>query len=100
MAKTFTLSEIEEAIADQAGFCIKCGAVRDCCEPDARQYECDECGAHSVYGAEEILIMGLIKQEVKRLRTSDVYGDNYGSRPGEGGEADYIPGPDVPEREE
>lgn len=34
----------------------------------------------------------------ERMRT--VYGDNYGSRPGEGGEADYIPGKEVQRGEE
>lgn len=38
------------------GICIRCGAERDECEPDARNYECWECGEHAVFGAEEILI--------------------------------------------
>jgi hypothetical protein len=25
-------------------------------EPDARKYECESCGANSVYGAEELLM--------------------------------------------
>ncbi len=45
---------------DYTGFCIKCGAERDSCEPDAREYECYECEEHTVYGAEELLIMGLV----------------------------------------
>ena len=40
------------------GFCIACGAEHDGCEPDARNYECEVCGEHKVYGAEEILMMG------------------------------------------
>ena len=56
----FTMEEIEEAMADQAGYCTKCGAWRDCCEPDAREYDCEECGENSVYGAEELVIMGLV----------------------------------------
>lgn len=39
------------------GFCIACGADADGCEPDARGYACDECDAHAVYGAEELLFM-------------------------------------------
>ena len=39
------------------GFCIKCGADHDGCEPDARNYKCDECGAFEVYGAEELMLM-------------------------------------------
>lgn len=60
MPKTFTLEEIEPAIEQNIGFCIKCGAERDCCEPDAREYHCEECGENKVYGAEELLIMGLV----------------------------------------
>jgi hypothetical protein len=62
-ARRFTLQEIEEASDLMAGFCLACGAMRDCCEPDARKYKCDECGRHTVYGAEEIAIMGLLKEE-------------------------------------
>lgn len=58
--RSFTLAEIQEASHNQEGFCIECGALRDCCEPDAREYECEECGRHAVYGAEEIAIMGLV----------------------------------------
>ena len=38
------------------GICLGCGAEAVGVEPDARGYECDACGAHKVYGAEEILI--------------------------------------------
>lgn len=40
---------------DNPGFCIACGADADGCEPDAEKYECEECGAHAVYGAEALL---------------------------------------------
>jgi|32_taG_2_1085360.scaffolds.fasta_scaffold29620_3 hypothetical protein len=60
MAKTFQLEEIEEAMESYTGFCIECGAERDCCEPDAREYQCEDCGKNKVYGAEELLIMGLV----------------------------------------
>jgi hypothetical protein len=56
----FTLEEIEEASANMVGFCLACRAERDCCEPDARKYECEECGRKTVYGAEEIAIMGYV----------------------------------------
>ena len=42
---------------DNPGFCVKCGAEAEGCEPDARGYRCEECGAMSVYGAEEIRIV-------------------------------------------
>lgn len=41
---------------DCRGFCLACGAEAYGCEPDARHYLCESCGAHSVYGAEEILL--------------------------------------------
>lgn len=40
---------------DNPGFCITCGADAEGCEPDARQYRCDECAEPQVYGAEELL---------------------------------------------
>ena len=61
--KTFEFEVIESAIGsdESIGFCVTCGSENDCCEPDARKYKCENCGVHTVYGAEEILIMGLIK---------------------------------------
>ena len=44
---------------DNPGICVECGADADGCEPDARRYECEECGRRAVYGAEELLIMGV-----------------------------------------
>jgi DNA-directed RNA polymerase subunit RPC12/RpoP len=54
-----TMDEVLAAIeADEyVGFCLQCGAEQGGCEPDARHYECEECGARQVFGAEEILIM-------------------------------------------
>ena len=42
---------------DYTGFCLDCGEEQGGCEPDARKYECENCGARKVYGAEECLIM-------------------------------------------
>ena len=42
---------------DNIGICLSCGEEQDGCEPDARDYECESCGARKVYGAEEILMM-------------------------------------------
>lgn len=60
---SITEDRIMEACEDQMfgtgnpGFCIACGADHDACEPDAREYECYECGKRSVYGAAEIAMM-------------------------------------------
>ena len=42
---------------DSVGFCLACGAENYGVEPDARKYECEDCGKPKVYGAEEILMM-------------------------------------------
>jgi len=51
------LEVIEEAMRNGTGVCIECGEESAEVEPDARNYLCDECGEHAVYGAEEILMM-------------------------------------------
>jgi hypothetical protein len=53
-----TLDEVMDAAEcdDGRGFCLQCGAEHDGCEPDARRYPCDNCGALAVYGAQEIII--------------------------------------------
>lgn len=58
MAK-ISLDQLLEAVqsGDDMGFCLACGAEAYGVEPDARQYECEECGKHKVYGAEELLMM-------------------------------------------
>lgn len=43
---------------ESVGFCKECGHSQDGCEPDARNYKCESCGAMAVYGAEEMLIGG------------------------------------------
>lgn len=61
MHKSLTAERIVEACerrdasCDNPGFCTACGQDADGCEPDARDYECEECGEHAVYGAEELL---------------------------------------------
>ena len=47
--------ERAQTTLENPGFCLACGAEADGCEPDARGYECEVCGAHEVYGAEELL---------------------------------------------
>lgn len=39
------------------GYCLLCGAEHDGVEPDAHGYQCDECGSHSVTGAEDIMLI-------------------------------------------
>ena len=56
-----TQAEYYEADEGSIGYCIRCGSERDCCEPDARRYLCEECGKTSVYGTQELIIMGLVE---------------------------------------
>lgn len=42
------------------GFCLACGKTQSCVEPDARKYTCESCGASKVYGAEQLVLMGLV----------------------------------------
>lgn len=46
---------------DNPGFCLACGEDADGCEPDARNYTCECCGAEQVFGAEELTMMGVVK---------------------------------------
>jgi hypothetical protein len=62
MHKSITVERITDACKrsmtslDNPGFCVKCGNEQEGCEPDARRYECEACGAKAVYGAEELLL--------------------------------------------
>jgi predicted RNA-binding Zn-ribbon protein involved in translation (DUF1610 family) len=61
MPKRLTIDKLIEAVQqdDNIGFCIKCGEEHFSVESDARKYECDNCGEMAVYGALEILFMGV-----------------------------------------
>ncbi len=50
-------AEAEMFGLDNPGFCLACGDDADGCEPDARNYECESCGAPQVFGAAEVLMM-------------------------------------------
>lgn len=60
---SITLDRVMQAVEDHhtsledPGFCLACGLDVDGVEPDARKYECEHCGEHQVYGAEEVLLM-------------------------------------------
>ena len=60
MAKiSLTIEQVMDAVRadDYLGFCLECGAEASGVEPDARNYECESCGANRVFGAEEVLLM-------------------------------------------
>jgi DNA-directed RNA polymerase subunit RPC12/RpoP len=55
-----SIVDIEEAMSSYSGWCTECQKfTHDSCEPDAREYECPDCGQRTVFGAEEALLMGL-----------------------------------------
>lgn len=60
---------------ENIGICLSCNNEQDGCEPDARKYKCDDCGKQTVYGLEELLIMGEIdivaKEEVEGKRKEE-----------------------------
>jgi len=58
MIYKFDMDEVlEAAIADDnSGFCLSCGNHQYNCEPDARDYLCEECGQRRVHGAAEVLL--------------------------------------------
>ena len=62
MAKReFTAAEVME---HSMGVCLACwSVVSGGVEPDAKEYECETCGEHKVYGLEEALLMGKILVE-------------------------------------
>ena len=53
-----TLDELIQASEDCGGFCKACGADAYGVEPDARNHECEDCGANKVFGAEELIMQG------------------------------------------
>lgn len=66
LPKGLTVRKIEAAVRRQKtaledpGFCLSCGKEAEGCEPDARGYTCEHCGAARVYGAEELLLMAAL----------------------------------------
>lgn len=51
--------ERHEVSLDDPGFCLACGHEQEGVEPDARRYVCESCGAHEVFGAEELALVAL-----------------------------------------
>jgi hypothetical protein len=57
-AKRPTIEQLRSIAEDCGGFCKACGAEAYVVEPDAQNYPCEECGAHKVFGAEELIMQG------------------------------------------
>jgi hypothetical protein len=50
--------EFEMFTLEDPGFCLACGEEASGCEPDARNYLCENCGKLEVFGAKELLLIG------------------------------------------
>jgi hypothetical protein len=51
------MAQSNERKCENKGICKDCGKTKhEGCEPDARNYHCDNCGADAVDGAEELII--------------------------------------------
>jgi tRNA(Ile2) C34 agmatinyltransferase TiaS len=61
IGKKFTVARLERAANENRGFCVACGASKGECETDARAYKCESCGLPTVFGAEELALMGHVK---------------------------------------
>ncbi len=63
-ARVFTMTEdaYREHCEEDNGICLACGEIRNGgTEPDAEEYECEDCGAFKVCGIEQALVMGRIE---------------------------------------
>jgi hypothetical protein len=65
----FEMSEDEylDLVANDLGLCVSCGSERDCVEPDAERYPCEECGSRKVYGVEQLMLLGRLALREARL---------------------------------
>ena len=57
---TLPLERYTEIHESGGGMCIECGEEAEGVEPDARKVGCSVCLQPKVYGAEELLVMGLV----------------------------------------
>jgi Zn finger protein HypA/HybF involved in hydrogenase expression len=56
-----SIDEYERMAAADAGLCLLCETPAEEIEPDATRLICPACGARMVFGAEALLLMGVVK---------------------------------------
>ncbi len=72
--QTITYTDYLDAENNMVGRCTACHARQGGCEPDARGYKCEACGAFRVYGMEELAMMGGIAVvDVPPIRDDNAY---------------------------
>lgn len=54
-----SMAQLERLIGSDSGFCLACGEEAYGVEPDARKYTCESCERAKVYGAEELILLGI-----------------------------------------
>ena len=55
-----SVADYAQMTEDYEGLCLACGEQAYGVEPDAENYECENCGENMVYGAEQLLLTGKI----------------------------------------
>lgn len=62
MKKELSCGQFKSHRDDMDGFCTNCNQVTTFggIEPDAEQYECEECGEFSLYGMDYIIMNDMI----------------------------------------
>ena len=65
-----SIQQLERATHANCGFCLACGAKASCVEPDAVKYTCQTCKAPKVYGADELILMGLYYDAKKVVKSA------------------------------
>ncbi len=57
-----SMADLQNDMADE-GICLACGHRQGGCEPDAREYKCEneDCGQNKVYGLQEAMMMDAIE---------------------------------------
>lgn len=64
LCRILTSRVIEAVESDEyRGFCLNCAEDAYGVEPDAENYLCEACGARQVFGAEQVLLMGMTKED-------------------------------------
>lgn len=75
--------ELHEEHSDEfPGLCLSCGEDARGVEPDAERYRCDFCGERSVYGVEQIAILGAYREKGAPMKETPRRGKEGSSPPG------------------